>query len=259
METHHFLSLYPDVFQADKLLFWVGQSYHGLKSYHRELLTYIKIRTLYPFSSYIPDVTFAIAEVTANDLRLHEAGAQKYADFRETFPNHAKTPAALFAEADLYQNKMKNYRQAGELYRLLGATYPESNLAPIGLFRYAVLLHYRLASPTEALLVYEEILDNYGHEPQDGIPALEGMALISKEKRQFDSAVVYYLDIHQRYPEMDERAVTAILEAADIYQSELDNLDAAIHTLHLVLDNYPDYPGIKSVQRRVQRLQKKRG
>ena len=259
METHHFLSLYPDVFQSDKLLFWVGQSYHGLKAYNRELLTYMKIRTLYPYSSYIPDISFAMAEVTANDLRLHEAGAQRYADFRETFPNHAKAPAALFAEAEVYEKEMKDYRQAAELYHQLGATYPESHLAPIGLFRYAVLLHNRLASPTEALRVYEDILDSYGHDPQAGIPALEGMALISKEKRQFDAAVVYYLDIHQRFPEMDERAVTAILEAADIYQSELNNLDAAIHTLHLVLDNYPDYPGIKSVQRRVQRLQKKRG
>lgn len=259
MEAHHFLSLYPDVFQADQLLFWIGQSYHGLKAYHRELLTYMKIRTLYPFSSYVPDITFAMAEVTANDLRLHETGAQRYAEFRETFPNHEKTPAALFAEADLYENEMKDYRQAAELYHQLGATYPESNLAPIGLFRYAALLHQRLASPTEALMAYEGILEDYGHDPQAGIPALEGMALISMEKHQFDAAVVYYLDIHQRYPEMDERAVTAILEAADIYQSELKNIDAAIHTLHLVLDNYPDYPGIKSIQRRVQRLQKKRG
>lgn len=259
MEAHHFLSLYPDVFQADRLLFWVGQSYHGLKAYHRELLTYMKIRTLYPYSSYIPDITFAMAEVTANNLRLNETGAQRYAEFRETFPNHEKAPAALFAEANLYESKMNDYRQAAELYHQLGVSYPESNLAPIGLFRYAALLHQRLASPTEALTAYEDILDDYGHDPQAGIPALEGMALISKEKRQFDAAVVYYLDIHQRYPEIDERAVTAILEAADIYQSELKNIDAAIHTLHLVLDNYPGYPGIKSVQRRVQRLQKKRG
>ena len=122
----------------------------------------------------------------------------------------------------------------------MAATYPEAALAPIGLFRYAALLHNKLASPTEALTAYEGILDNYGHDPEAGIPALEGMASISREKRQYDAAVVYYLDIYQRYPEVAERAVAAILEAADIYQSDLKNLDAAVHTLHLVLDNYPD-------------------
>ena len=100
-EAHHFLSLYPNVFQADKLLLWIGQSYHGLNAYHKELLIYTKIRTLYPHSSYIPDVTFAMAEVTAHDLREYERGAERYAEFREAFPNHAKSPVALFAEAEL--------------------------------------------------------------------------------------------------------------------------------------------------------------
>jgi TolA-binding protein len=109
------------------------------------------------------------------------------------------------------------------------------------------------------LAVYNELLTNYGEDPASGIPALEGMASISQENRQYDAAVAFYLDIHQRYPEETDRAVNAILVAAEIYESDLKNIDATIHTLHIVLDNYPEHSSIKSVQRQVQKLQKKKG
>ena len=258
-EAQRFLAMYPGIFQADQVLVWIAQAYHAQEQYHKEILTYTKIHALHPFSRLTPHVTYAMAEVTANNLREYKTGAARYARFREEFPHHEKAPAALFAQAAIYENELRDYRQASELYRELADTYPEDPLAPVSLFKLAELLRLRLVSPTGALAVYEEILTRYGQEPETGIPALEGLASISREIRQYDAAVVYYLDIHQRYPEAEEQAVAAILQAAGIYESQLKNLDAAIHTLHLILDNYPDYPGIRSVQRRVQKLQKKPG
>lgn len=258
-EAQRFLAMYPGIFQADQVLVWIAQAYHAQEQYHKEILTYTKIHALHPFSRLTPHVTYAMAEVTANNLREYKTGAARYARFREEFPHHEKAPAALFAQAAIYENELRDYQQASELYRELADTYPEDPLAPVSLFKLAELLRLRLASPTGALAVYEEILTRYGQEPETGIPALEGLASISREIRQYDAAVVYYLDIHQRYPEAEEQAVAAILQAAGIYESQLKNLDAAIHTLHLILDNYPDYPGIRSVQRRVQKLQKKPG
>ncbi len=258
-EAQRFLAMYPGIFQADQVLVWIAQAYHAQEQYHKEILTYTKIRTLHPFSRLTPHVTYAMAEVTANNLREYKTGAARYARFRQEFPNHEKAPAALFAQAAIYVNELTDYQQASELYRELADTYPEDPLSPVSLFKLAELLRLRLASPTGALAVYEEILTRYGQEPEMGIPALEGLATISRGIRQYDAAVVYYLDIHQRYPEAEEQAVAAILQAAGIYESQLKNLDATIHTLHLILDNYPDYPGIRSVQRRVQKLQKRPG
>ncbi|UCD38586.1 MAG: hypothetical protein JSW54_03655, partial [Fidelibacterota bacterium] len=258
-EAQRFLAMYPGLVQADEVLVWIARAHHAQEQYHNEILTYAKIRLLYPYSAFIPQTTFAMAEVTTNDLGEYATGAVRYARFREEFPYHEKAPAALLAEAAIYENELKDYQRAGDLYRELADTYSEDLLAPVSLFRYAELLHLRLTSPTGALAVYEEILTHYGQEPETGIPALEGLALISMQMRQYDAAVVYYLDIHQRYPQAQERAVAAILQAADIYESELENIDAAIHTLHLILDNYPDYPNIRSVQRQVQKLQKRRG
>jgi TolA-binding protein len=258
-EARQFLTMYPSILQADEILVWIGHAYHLQEQFHSEILTYQKIRTMHPSSSYMPDITYTIAAVTANDLKDYAAGAQRYASFREEFPTHPKAPGALMAEASMYENELKNYQQAGDLYRELADVYPDDSLAPVSLFRYAELLRVRLSSLSAALVVYEEILSEYGEEPESGIPALEGLATISREMRQYDAAVVYYLDIHERYSSEEERVVAAILEAADIYESRLKNIDAAIHTLHIILDNYPDYPGVKTVQRKVQRLQKKQG
>ncbi len=258
-EARLFLVLYPGIFQADEVLLWIAQVYHAQEQYHNEILTYTKIRRLHPFSRIIPRIAYAMAEVTTDNLKEYTTGAARYALFREEFPNHEKAPAALFAQADIYENELRDYQHAGDLFRGLADTYPEDALAPVSLFRFAEILRLRLASPTEALAVYEEILTRYDRDPETGILALERLASMSRKIRQYDAAVVYYLDIHQRYPEAKERAVAAILQAAEIYESQLKNLDATIHTLHLILDNYPDYPRIRSVQRRVQKLQKKRG
>ncbi len=258
-ETQQFLALYPTVFQADQLQVWIAQTYHALGEFHTEILTYIKIRTMYPESEYLPQIAFALAEVTASDLALHELGAQRYAGFLAEFPDHERAPAALMAQAQLYETQLKRPRLAGDLYRHLADTYGADPLAPVALFSFAQLLRDKLASPAGALAVYEETLSTYGEDRSIGIPALEGLATLSKETRQYDAAVAYYLDIFQRYPEANERAVAGILKAADIYQSDLKNLDATIHTLHIVLDNYPKYRGYKSVQKRVKKLQKKKG
>ncbi len=258
-ETQQFLALYPAVFQADQLHVWVAQTYHTLGEFHTEILTYIKIRAMYPESEFLPRITFALAEVTAADLEMPELGAQRYEEFLAEFPDHEQAPAALMAEARLYETQLKRPKLAGDLYRHLADTYGADPLAPVALFSFAQLLRNKLASPAGALAVYEEILATYGEDRSIGIPTLEGLAVISKETRQYDAAVAYYLDIYQRYPDANERAVAGILKAADIYQSDLKNLDATIHTLHIVLDNYPKYRGYKSVQRRVQKLQKKKG
>ena len=258
-ETQQFLALYPAVFQADQLHVWIAQTYHALGEFHTEILTYMKIRSMYPESEYRPQVTFALAKVTTSDLEMHELGAQRYDDFLVEFPDNERAPAALMAQAQLYETRLKRPKMAADLYRHLADTYQADPLAPAALFGFANLLRNKLASPAGALAVYEEILSTYGEDRSVGIPALEGLAAISKKTRQYDAAVSYYLDIFQRYPEDNEKAVDGILKAADIYQSDLKNIDAAIHTLHLVLDNYPKYRGYKAVQKRVQKLQKKKG
>lgn len=254
-EAQMFQAMYAGSLEADEVLLWTAQVYHDLKQFHNEILTYEKIRTLYPASILVADVTYAMAEVTTNDLGEYTLGTARYARFRDEFPDHELAPAAIFAEATIYEEELGEYRQAGNLYRELADTYPESQHAAVSLFRYAELLRSRLSSSPEAMMVYEEILSEYGQDPETGILALEGLASISEDMRQYDAAVVYYLDIHERYPESQEQAVAAILQAADIYESQLKNTDATIHTLHLILDNYPEYPEIRSIQRRVQRLQ----
>jgi TolA-binding protein len=258
-ESGLFLGLYPGIFQSDKITYWQALTYHALEEYHNEILTYQKIPVLFPESEYIPDCKYNMAEVTTKQLELYADGAEGYAAFRAEFPDHDKAPAALLAEAAIYSEKLKEYRKASDLLRELADTYPESDLAPIALFSYAGLSRNNLTSTAQALAVYEEILSAYGQDQNIGIPALEGLASISRESGQYEAAVVYYLDIYDRFPESNEAVVEAILEAAEIYEKNLKNLDAAIHTLHIVLDNYPDYPGTKSLTKKVQKLQKKKG
>ena len=256
-EAQGFMLIYPGILQADRILLWIARSYHALEQYHSEILTYMKIRALHPLSNLIPDVAYAMANVTAEDLKDSQLGAVRYGQFREEFPEHAQAPVALLAEAALYENEIKDFQKAGDLYRSLADTYSDNDLAPVSLFRYAALLRDKLGSSLGALAIYNEILTEYGEDPENGIPSLENLASISQENRQYDAAITFYLDIHQRYPEERDRAVSGILEAADIYESELKNIDAAIHTLHIILDNYPDHSSVKSVQRQVQKLQKK--
>ena len=258
-EAQQFLALYPGIFGGDELHRWVARSYHALAEFHSEILAYQKIITMYPESELLPEATFAIADVTAKSLELFDLGVERYANFLEKYPDHEKAPAALMAEALLYENEIKRPRLSGDLYRSLADTYGDDELAPVALFRFAELLRRKLGSPAGALATYEEILSAYGQEESIGIPALQGLASISQETRQYDAAVTYYLDIYQRYPEANESAVAGILEAAKIYESNLKNLDAAIHTLHLVLDNYPDHPRTKKVQKQVTKLQKRKG
>lgn len=258
-EAHRFLMIYPGILEADKIFVWVAQAYHALEQYHSEILIYMKIRELYQQSRFIPEVTYAIAEVTADNLTDFQLGATGYERFYREFPEHEKAPAARLAEATIYEEEIKDYQKAGELYRSLADVYSEDALAPISLFRYADLLREKLGSSSGALAIYDELLTDYGDDPASGIPALEGLATISLANRQYDAAVAFYLDIYQRYPEVADRAVNAILEAAEIYESELKNIDATIHTLHIILDNYPEHPSAKSVQRQVQKLQKKKG
>ncbi|MFC1583323.1 tol-pal system YbgF family protein, partial [Candidatus Neomarinimicrobiota bacterium] len=258
-EADRFLLIYPGILQADKILVWVAQTYHALEQYHSEILTYMKIRELYQQSQFIPEITYSIAEVTAENLKDFQLGATRYERFYGVFPEHEKAPAARMAEATIYEEEIKDYQKTGELYRALADEYAEDALAPISLFRYADLLREELGSSPGALAVYNELLTGYSEDPASGIPALEGLASISLENRQYDAAVAFYLDIHQRYPEETDRAVAAILEAAKIYESNLKNIDATIHTLHIILDNYPEHSSVKSVQRQVQKLQKKKG
>ncbi len=258
-EANDFLTRYPGIFQAPEVLIWIGEAYHSLGQYHNEILIYNKVRTLYPETIYIADVLLGLAKVTTHNLNLNETGAAFYAEFISRYPQDPRTQMAMITEADIYVEVIKDYQKAGQLYRALADTYPDDPLAPIALFKYASLLGNRMASPAGALAIYQEILNRYNDDPTTGIPALEALAILSKRMRQLDGAVVYYLQIFERYPEEEERVVGAILNAADIQLSDMKNIDAAIHTLHLVLDNYPNYPDLKAVKRQVQKLQKKRG
>ena len=257
-ECRAFMSLYPGASQTDKILFWMGQAYDRLQENHRASLTLQKLETLYPQSSHLPLALLNMAEISSQRLGLPEEGIQQYQTFLERYPKHAEAPRAMLAQAMLYEEELKDYHQAGALYRRLADDYPGDPVTPVGLFRYGGLLEDRLGSPSGATAIYEEILRFYGSDPDLGIPALEKLALLAQNLDQYDAAIVYYLDIPERYPESEESSVTAILEAADIYEDNLENLDAAIHTLHMIIDNYAEYGGIKSVQKQVQKLQKKR-
>lgn len=258
-EANDFLTRYPGIFQTPQVLIWIGEAYHGLGQYHNEILIYNKVRTRFPETIYFADVLLGLAKVNTNNLDLNEVGVAFYADFVARYSDDPRASMALISEADIYMEVIRDYQKAGQLYRDLADNYPDDPLAPIALFKYAALLGNRMASPAGALAVYQEILNKYNDDPATGIPALEELAILSKRMRQFDGAVAYYLQIFERYPEEEERVVGAILNAADIQLSEMKNIDAAIHTLHLVLDNYPNYPNLKAVQRQVQKLQKRRG
>ncbi len=258
-QAQNFLTLYHGILQADKVLVWMAAAYHDQQQYHKELLTFLRIRSLHPYSRYLPQTAFATAEVMANNLADVEGAIDRYDRFAQEFPTDPRAPAALLAQAVIYQDQLRDYRQAGRLYRKLADSYPDDSLATVSLFRYADLLHNRLASTAGARAVYQEILSGYGQTAEAGIPALEGLATLSQAAKEYPKAADFYLKIFQRYPEAEEKSVAAILEAAGIYESRLKNIDLAIDTLHKVLDNYPDYPGTRSVQKRVQKLQKRRG
>ena len=257
-ECRSFMALYPGVAQTDQILFWMAQAYDRLEEIHRASLTWQKLETLYPASSHLPLALLNLADIASHRLGLPEVGIERYKTFMDRYPNHPEAPRALLAQAILYEEELKDYHQAGDLYRRLADEYPGDPVVPVGLFRYGFVLEKRLGSPAGAASVYEEVLRHYGDDPDTGIPALEKLARIAYDLDQYDGAIVYYLDIPERYPDADDRSVTAILEAAEIYEDKLKNLDAAIHTLHMILDNYPDYAGIKTVQKQVQKLQKKR-
>ena len=258
-ECREFLSLYPGVVQTDRLLFWMAQGYRSLGTFHEAILSYNKLQILYPHSSHLPEALLALAEISAEQLNNPDEGVRLYGSFLEGYPNHPEAPKALLAMAILLEVHLRDYHQAGNSYRSLADEYPDDPVAPLGLFRYAALLEGRLGSPVAALAVYEEILQGNGDDQDHGIPALTHLADLSLQLDQFDASVIYYLEIPRRYPGAEEQGVEAILKAAGVYQSKLKNLDAAIHTLHMILDDYPDYPGLRSVQRQVQKLQKKRG
>ncbi|MCK4579564.1 MAG: tetratricopeptide repeat protein, partial [Candidatus Marinimicrobia bacterium] len=256
-EGRTFLAYYPGIFQADQITLWVAQAYHGLEEYNAEILALFKIRTMYPESDFLSYVTYTIADITVKNLEQYELAATRYAAFLDEFPDDVNAPQALLSQADIYETKIKDYKQAGDLFRKLTDTYPDDELAPQALFRYATLLTDKLASPAGALAVYQEILSTYGADQDAGTRALNGLATISSDTRQYEAAVTYYLDIHQRYPEANEEAVKAIIAAADIYEKNLKNIDATIHTLHIIVDNYEEYPGMKAINKRIQKLQKK--
>lgn len=258
-ECRNFLGLYPGVVQTDMLLFWMAQGYRSLGAFHEAILSYNKLQILYPHSGYLPETLLALAEISDEQLNNPAEGVRLYGSFLDGFPNHREAPKALLAMAILLEMQLRDYHQAGNSYRRLADEYPEAPVAPLGLFRYAALLEGRLGSPAAALEVYEEILQGHGDDQDHGIPALNHLADLKLQIDQFDAAVLNYLEIPRRYPEAEEQGVEAILKAAGVYQSKLKDLDAAIHTLHMILDNYPDYPGLRGVQRQVQKLQKKLG
>ena len=253
-----YMSIYPDVFGADKLHTWIAQTYHKLGEYNIELLALIKIRTLYPESEYIPQTTYMLAEVTSNDLAQHELGAERYALFLEEFPNHDLSPRAMMAQSALLEGKLKQPELARELYRKLATTYSSDDLAPVALSRLAQLLQKKLKSPAEALSIYQELLSKYGDVASHGIVALNGLAKLSAKSKQYDVAVDHYQDIYKRYPAAKTEVIAGMLAAADIYEADLKNLDGAIRTLQVILDQYPNYGKIKAVQNRVSKLEKKR-
>ncbi len=258
-ECRNFLSLYPGVVQTDMLLSWMAEGYRALGAFHEAILSYNKLQILYPHSSHMPEALLALAEISAEQLNIPAEGVRLYGSFLEGYPNHWEAPKALLAMAILQEMRLRDYHQAGNNYRRLADEYPDDPVAPLGLFRYGALLEGRLGSPVAALSVYEEILQGHGDDQDHGIPALNQLADLSLKLDQFDAAVIYYLEIPRRYPGAEEQGVEAILKAAGVYQSKLKNIDAAIHTLHMILDDYPDYPGLRSVQRQVQKLQKKLG
>ena len=257
-EARQFLGAYPGSVQADQIHLWMAEAAHTLGNYHDEILTYMKIRALYTSSALIPRVVLALAKVTTENVKDPAGGAKYYGQFVAEFPTHDEAPAALYRQAELSERELKDYAQAGTLYALLADSYPQNELAPAGLLRRAQLLNSQMSSPTGAVTAYQNLLDRYGaRSPEYGINALLGMATISHRLRQNDEAIAYYMDIHQRYPDAKE-AVESILKAADIYQKEDENIDAAIHTLQVITTKYPNHKSSKSAQRRIDRMEKKR-
>jgi TolA-binding protein len=98
------------------------------------------------------------------DAGKYEAAAKLFIKLHEEHPTDVRVPQALYQGAEIQNLYLGRYSDALLTYLLLERDYPEAAEVPSARRQVAVLYKYRLNDCSQAIAVYQKVLDQPGSD-----------------------------------------------------------------------------------------------
>jgi TolA-binding protein len=171
------------------------------------------------------------------DSGRYDAAADLFLRLHREHPAFQKAPQALFQAAEIQDLYLGQYSEALLNYLLLERDYPEAAEVEPAIRQVAVLYKYRLNDCSQAIAIYQRVLDQPGH---DSDQLQYEVADCYFRLNNFEQARIEFESLLKNYPE-SELIEEVQYRIAMTYALE-SMLPEAVAAYRLVLERWPDSP-----------------
>lgn len=252
-DINYYMSYFPSKIEnGDQILLWQGKIYETERDWIEAVLSYKKLKHVFPNSSLIPEVLYRIAFLEYSELSKIQIAKEHFVQIITDFDQSPFAGDAQFYLAELYEKELDNKKEAITNYRLVVETFPKNKYAVESLKRVAEILEYD-DKYEEAIASYYQIVELY---PQDEFApdALKEIKTLYVRKLENYQKAIETLKFYATQYQDKEDAAEMLFDAAEIYEDDLGEKQAAIDTYHQVINAFPKSDYAEKAKDRIEYL-----
>ena len=238
--------------KKDLLFMWLGDLHEKERDWKKAIYTYNKITHLFPESILVPDVLFKRGYILYKEERSYDQAREAFIRVLTDYPQINSAGEAQFYLAEMYQEKLDNPQEAITNYQLLIESYPDNWHAVEALKRVAEI-HDDAERYQEAINTYYQIYELYPDKEYTPDALLEIRTLYRSELKNYEKAIEILKLFATQYAQRED-AAQRLFEAGEIYEDDLQRIQAAIDTYHEVKNKFPASKYARRAQDRIEDL-----
>jgi TolA-binding protein len=263
-EYADFFLRYPNYEKNDALLLSKAAMNTAKGNYLGAILEYERILAVYPLSDLRPLAKRMTGDVYSNNIGDNNKAIESYQYVVDHFADSSEAGTAYVQMAHLAEVE-KQYDLAVDVYEKIAKLYDGKQAAYDALTSEARILHEKLQRNQDAINVLMRVADKFkddttvtdpARKDDKAVTALKQAAQIArKELRDFAQEIKIYGRIVAEHPDSVD-APAMLLESGKVYEKDLLDVDNAMKVYQQVIDRYPGNSASSTAASRLKSLKK---
>lgn len=250
-ELEGFLTKYPDNDKNAEALFYLGKSYIGMNEPEKAVRALNDVRKKYPKSEYSPLGQLEIAYMKLQG-NLPSAADSVFKIVQYDYADSPQAPQAGFERADIAY-KLGDTATALFIYTDIAARYRATEYGDQSLYR--VGMFYRMKNIFDTARSAFGELAGRADNPLIAAEANYRIGELWLRQKQYDSAVVAFIVVREKYSEVEDWFTLSMLGAGECYERLL-NIEAARTAYQTIVALRPTDDFGKTAAARLKKLPK---
>lgn len=218
-----------------------AQHYIVTQRYEDAINAYQQILKKNPSNEIKVKINFQLGELHSTYLGKNKESIQYYQSIVDESDDPLWVVKSLEKIAEIHFSYLGNYQQSFITYKKLTEFTPKLQNFDFYEYRMAMSLHY-LGRKTEAIAVYDNILQRSGHEYY--LRSIFDLGNLYFEKKEWQTAINYWLDYIKKETRRDNITQAKFL-IANAYET-MEELQKAYNLYYSILGEYPNTEVVRS-------------